>query len=85
MNRWYTYVVECSDTSLYTGVTTDISRRICEHNENDLKGAKYTRTRRPVKLVHVESYETKSDALKREWEIKKLRRESKLSLLSSCE
>ena len=66
----YVYIVRCSDGSLYTGWTTDIERRISAHNTG--KGAKYTRSRRPVELVHLESFEEKTAAQKRERMIKKL-------------
>ncbi len=66
----YVYIVRCSDGSLYTGWTTDIERRISAHNAG--KGAKYTRSRRPVELVHLESFEEKTAAQKRERMIKKL-------------
>ena len=71
----YVYIVECSDGSLYTGYTTDVERRVEEHNSGD--GAKYTRGRTPVELVHSEEYETRSDAMSREYEIKQLSRSEK--------
>ena len=77
---YYIYVVKCSDKTLYTGTTTDLGRRIEEHNTSD-KGAKYTRSRRPVTLVYSEEFENKSDALKREIEVKKLSRTDKLALI----
>ena len=77
---WYTYIVRCSDNSLYTGVTTDLERRVDEHNTSD-KGAKYTRPRRPVQLVYSEIHEDRSSASKRESAIKKLSRAEKLTLL----
>ena len=75
----YTYVVKCSDGSLYTGWTTDVTRRVKEHNEG--KGAKYTKSRRPVELVYYEAFETKQDAMKREYAIKQLSREEKEKLI----
>jgi len=75
----YVYIVECSDGTLYTGYTTDVERRIREHNSG--KGAKYTRGRTPVGLVHTEQYETRSEAMSRESEIKSMSREKKESLL----
>ena len=78
---WFVYVVRCSDDSLYTGITTDINRRIEEHNTSN-KGAKYTRTRRPVKLEYKEVYVDRSTASKREYAIKKLTRKQKLNLIS---
>ena len=76
---YFTYIVECSDSTLHTGITTDLERRLDEHN-NSAKGAKYTRVRRPVKLVYSEECEDRSSASKREYAIKKLSREKKLAL-----
>ena len=78
---WWVYIVECSDKSLYTGITTDINRRIKEHNTSNT-GAKYTRSKRPVFLVYKESCETRSIASKREYVIKKLTKKEKLLLVS---
>ena len=75
----YTYMVQCRDGSLYTGYTTDVLRRTEEHNKG--KGAKYTRSRRPVTLVYYEVYETKTDAMKREYDLKQLTRVEKLKLI----
>ncbi|MFB6271799.1 MAG: GIY-YIG nuclease family protein [Salinibacter sp.] len=75
----YVYVVECSDGTYYTGYTTDVERRVAEHNEGT--AAKYTRGRRPVTLVHVENYDTKSKAMQREYAIKQLRRTAKEQLV----
>ena len=69
------YVLECADGSLYTGYTTDLERRVAEHDAGD--GAKYTRGRTPVEVVHVERYETRSAAMSREHEIKSLSRRAK--------
>ena len=80
MKEWYVYIVQCSDKSLYTGITVDIDRRVLEHNTSN-KGAKYTRPRRPVQLVYSEAYEDRSSASKRESAIKKLSRAEKLTLL----
>lgn len=79
---WWVYIVECSDKSLYTGITTDIDRRVMEHNTST-KGAKYTRSKRPVSLVYKEHCENRSIASKREYEIKKLKRADKLLLVSN--
>ncbi|MCL5408851.1 MAG: GIY-YIG nuclease family protein [Candidatus Omnitrophica bacterium] len=79
MSHYYVYIVKCSDKTLYTGWTNNIEKRIPEHN-NGKCGAKYTWTRRPVKLVYAETYSTLSDALKRELQIKKLSHEQKLQL-----
>ena len=79
---WKCYIVQCSDNSLYTGITTDIERRVDEHNTSN-KGAKYTKTRRPVKLVYSESHTDRSTSSKREYEIKKLNRTDKLKLIDA--
>ncbi len=76
------YIVECSDHTLYTGWTTDISRRLMQHN-GKAQGAKYTRSRGPVILKYVEKHESRSAAMKREYEIKHLSREQKLMLIAN--
>lgn len=76
----YTYMVECGDGSLYTGYTTDLCRRTKAHNEG--KGARYTRSRLPVRLVYYEEYETKTDAMRREYDLKQLTRVEKLKLIN---
>lgn len=81
MKAHYVYILRCYDGSLYTGWTTDLEHRVKAHNEG--KGAKYTRSRRPVELVYHEEFETKSEALKREAAIKRLSREEKLTLINS--
>jgi putative endonuclease len=73
-------MVRCNDDSLYTGITLDVKRRIVEHNDSK-KGAKYTKSRRPVVLVYSEMFDSKSEALKREAYIKKLSREEKNTLV----
>lgn len=75
----YVYVLECADGSFYTGYTTDVARRVEEHETGE--GAKYTRGRTPVKLVHVERYDSRSAAMQREHEIKQLRRREKERLV----
>ena len=75
----YVYVVECADSSLYTGYTTDVERRVDEHNAGE--GAKYTRGRTPVEVVHVESFDSKSTAMSREYEVKQLSRGEKERLI----
>lgn len=75
----YTYIVRCSDGTLYTGWTTDVERRVRTHNSG--KGAKYTRSRLPVTLVYYETYPTRQEAMRREWEIKQLTREEKKRLI----
>lgn len=77
----YIYILKCSDGTLYTGYTNNISKRILAHNSG--KGAKYTRGRRPVKLVYSEKYLSKKNALKREYEIKQLSRKEKIKLIKS--
>ena len=77
---YYVYILECSDGTLYTGIATDVERRLDEHNNSD-KGAKYTKVRRPLKLVYTEESQDRSSASKREYEIKKLSREKKLELI----
>lgn len=77
----YTYMVECSDGSLYTGWTNDLEKRIEAHNSG--KGAKYTKTRLPVHLVYYEEFLTKEDAMSREYRIKRLSRTEKLNLIES--
>ena len=73
-------MLECSDGTLYTGITTDLERRLDEHN-NSNKGAKYTRARRPVVLVYSEELESRSEASKREYVIKKMNRQEKIGLI----
>ena len=84
MTDWFVYIVECSDNSLYTGITTNLDRRIEEHNDSDTSlGAKYTRHRQPVTLVYHEHLESRSEASKREMAIKRLKRRQKLTLISA--
>lgn len=78
---YFVYIVECSDKTFYIGSTNDIKKRIEAHN-NSKTGAKYTKARRPVVLRYSESFETKSEALKREAELKKLTRTEKEVLMS---
>ena len=80
MARWFVYVVRCRDGSLYTGVSTDVAGRVAVHNAG--KGARYTRARRPVVVVHVERKRSRGNALKREAAIKALSRAEKLDLLA---
>ena len=84
MNRnkkWVAYLVRCSDNSLYCGISNDLKSRLLEHNTG--KGAKYTRSRRPVKLVGVSSELTKSQALKLEYKIKQLPAHRKIAELTN--
>ena len=75
----YCYILECSDGTYYTGWTTDPERRVSQHNKGI--GAKYTSTRRPVKMVYLEPHSTRTDAMKRELAIKKMKREQKSKLI----
>lgn len=75
----YTYILRCEDGTLYTGWTNNLEKRVADHNAG--KGAKYTRTRRPVELVYVEEFPTKEEAMSREYAIKRLKRKDKLKLL----
>lgn len=78
---WYVYLLRCSDNSLYTGITTDLERRLQEHNSCDKRGARYTRARRPVQLVYFEKQVDRSLACKRESALKKLSRLGKERLV----
>ena len=77
----YTYILKCQDGSFYTGWTNDLEKRIQAHNAG--KGAKYTKNRRPVKLIYWEEYETKSEAMKREYAIKHMSRQEKEKLVKT--
>ena len=74
----FTYILVCADGTLYTGWTNDLEKRLAAHNAG--KGAKYTRSRRPVRLFYYEEFEEKGEAQRRECEIKRLPREKKLAL-----
>jgi putative endonuclease len=76
---WYVYILKCADDTLYTGITTDVNRRLNEHNKGT--GAKYTKTRRPVILVAVSEASNRSEASKEEYRIKQLTRKEKLLLI----
>lgn len=75
----YAYIVECSDGTLYTGYTNNLEKRLRAHNSG--RGAKYTRSRLPVRLVYFEEFDSKKRAQSREWHIKQLSREEKLKLI----
>ena len=77
----YVYIVKCSDKTYYTGYTNDLEKRLFAHNAG--KGAKYTRNRIPVEIVYFEEYEDKSEAMKREYAIKRLTRVQKEKLIKS--
>ena len=76
---WYVYILRCGDGTLYTGITDNISRRLAVHRSG--KGAKYTRSRRPVELVYYEEFSTKMEAMSREYAIKQMNRKEKLKLV----
>lgn len=78
---WSVYIVRCADGTYYTGVTLELARRLEEHNGCDKKGARYTRTRRPVSLVYDEPAMNRQAAYKREWAIKRLSRAQKERLI----
>ncbi len=79
----YIYILRCLDQTLYCGYTTDIDRRVGEHNEGKI-GAHYTKTRKPVELLYSEKFNSKRKALQREIEIKKMTRQKKLELIGEC-
>ncbi len=81
MTNWFLYMVRCADRSLYTGITTDLERRVNEHNAGAPAGARYTRGRRPVALVYCERQESRSAASKRERLVRKLRKADKERLI----
>lgn len=80
MSNWFVYMVRCADSSLYTGITTDIDRRLSEHNHLSA-GARYTRTRRPVTLAYLETATDRAAACQREYQLRKLDRAAKLALV----
>lgn len=80
---WFVYIVKCKDDFLYTGITTDIKRRINEHNTDDIKGARSLRGKRPVHLVYAETFKTQTEAGKREVVIKNWKRKYKLRLITN--
>lgn len=77
---FFVYILECADSTLYTGYTNNLEKRLFEHNNAKI-GAKYTKNRRPVKLKYYEGFKTKGESLKREHQIKKLKRQDKLELI----
>ncbi|MFA6586225.1 MAG: GIY-YIG nuclease family protein [Candidatus Paceibacterota bacterium] len=79
---YYLYILKCADKTLYTGITTDLKRRIAEHNNSNLS-ARYTSSRRPVKLVYSKKFKNRSIASKEEARIKKLMRDKKLELIKN--
>ena len=81
MEDWIVYILRCSDNSLYTGITRDITRRINEHNSHTKLASAYTRSRRPVKLVYMETCKNRSEASKREAVIKNMKKSAKEKLI----
>lgn len=79
VNQWTLYIIECRDGSLYTGITTDLEKRLEMHNKG--KASKYTRSRKPVQIIHTEIFNNESSARKREAGIKKMTRKSKMGLI----
>jgi putative endonuclease len=77
---WFVYILKCSDNSFYTGITTDVNRRLLEHNTSS-KAAKYTRIRRPVQIIYTKEFGTRSDASIEECRIKRLTRQQKEKLV----
>lgn len=82
---WFVYILRCKDDTLYTGITTDLERRVDEHNNGNGKGAKYTAARRPVKIVYSEQLDSRSAAAKRENEIKSLTRQQKQNMIAGLQ
>lgn len=83
MSDNYTYILKCADGSLYCGWTNNLEKRVSAHNAGT--ASKYTRTRRPVELAYFEQFETKQEAMSREYHIKRLTREEKLKLIGMFE
>jgi putative endonuclease len=81
--NWFVYYLRCADNSLYAGVTTDLIRRLREHNTCNKTGAKYTRVRRPVKLAYAETQENRQMACKREYQLKQFTKAKKEALVQS--
>ena len=81
--NWFVYIAACSDGTLYTGITTDVDRRMAEHNAG--RGSKYARSRLPVRAVWLEAQPDKGKALSREYAIKQLSRAQKMALIESCD
>jgi len=79
MEKWFVYILECEDKSFYTGITNDVQRRFNEHKSG--KGGKYTNSHKPIKIIFTEEIDNKSEALKREYQIKSLSRENKKKLI----
>ncbi|MBP6994356.1 GIY-YIG nuclease family protein [Candidatus Woesebacteria bacterium] len=82
MATYYFYLIRCADNSLYAGITADLARRLLEHNSQSAKGSKYVRSRQPARLVYQEKFSSKSEALKRESEVKKWTKQEKEAFIS---
>ena len=82
MTGWVVYILRCSDDTFYTGITTDIERRVYEHNHSTVAAA-YTRARRPVRLIYTETCESRSGAARREHQIRTLNRRQKEALIAN--
>ena len=80
---WYVYLLRCADGTFYTGITTDVTRRLAEHNTSDRLGARYTRSRRPLELAYFEGVDSRSAAAQREAAIRKLGRAGKERLIQA--
>lgn len=78
---YFTYIARCSDQTFYTGYTNNIQDRELTHNQG--KGAKYTKARLPIKIIHVEEFQTRSEAMKREYAIKQLSKQQKQALIQN--
>ena len=78
---YYFYILRCSDSSLYCGMTTNLAKRVKEHNSTTTKGAKYLRAKKPVKLVYSEEYDNIKSAMQREWQVKKWTKAKKEALV----
>ena len=83
VNPWYVYIVRCADATYYCGVAKDVQKRLQEHNASDKLGARYTKARRPVALVYSEPVPSRSAAVKREGQIKRLTRKQKEQLIAA--
>ncbi len=81
-DKWFVYLLRCADATLYCGITTDLARRLREHNEGRA-GARYTRVRRPAVLVYAKEFPDRSRAARYEYQLKKLDRRAKLALIAS--
>lgn len=81
--KWTLYILRCADDTLYTGITTDLDRRVEEHEQG--KGARYTRGRGPFTVVHTEPFRTQNEAARREWEVKRMSRTEKMRLIGKGE